>query len=392
MGNEFSNDTNNVQSKKPVPKNTKVECKYCAEEDVDYLKDFYGRSGPCKHMPSNSHYDKNYSNSDNHVFVNNRGMVLPYLPASNSIYHNKHIMSESDKITEVEIAICKDNSLNETIERHKINHNAPTNMCKDKNCYCVKKTIIASNNPNRDNRKRDLFDSISDNVQEIHKLVEIQSRRPMRSMQPMQPNQPVFNNSATSSDNSITSPYNPISIPKNLTTSIDNFATSSDMPVANNNQANPPRVTIKMAGGAKKKYNSSTSSISLSLSSDSNNFSDSSDSDDYYKQSRTKSKSVKKHKSHIDTNSSDDGIIFSDDSITTSDLYKIQGKIFDQESNSESGENSTEYGDKVDRAIDRMEMHKGIFSPESKDILGISDSDKYNKKKVNKNKKYATKK
>lgn len=385
MGNDFSSDTN-----KASPKNT--VCKYC-DEDVDYLRDIYGRTCTCKNISSDYH-NRKYSNQDNSVFVNNRGVALAYLPAMHSLNHAKNQHMMSDKITEVEIAICNANGLNETVEKHKVNKHAPNYSCGDKNCYCVKKTIISSRN---NNRKQDLFDSISDNVQEIHKLVEQQSRQPMfpgpKNIGPTYskksyPSQ-IF--SATSSDmvpanipysatspnnlnNSTTSPYNPINTPSNLTTS-----------------PGMPAVNIKMAGGAKKKANkkhNASSSLSLSLSSSSDGSSDSSDSIDY-KQSRPKSKS--KHNSKIDTNSSDDGILLSDSSITTSDLYKIQKKIFNTEPTTESGEDSMEYTEKVNRAINRMETHKGIFSSESKEILGLSDSEKYTNKKAHKNKKYAGK-
>ena len=106
--------------------------------------------------------------------------------------------------------------------------------------------------------------------------------------------------------------------------------------------------------------------------------------------------------------SSDNGLLLSNSSISTSDLYKMQKRIyssdsntepntesdtefkFDTESDTESDQESTSHTEKVNRATQRMERHKNIFSSESKEILGMnSDSFKYMKKKnIKKNQKY----
>jgi len=417
MGNENSVDIN--KTKKKSRSN---------EDDIDHLRQFYGRDDSCSKQSSamrRHHTQSDDLKSYDSVFVTKQGLTLPYMHTN---YPMLEPLSESDKITEIELIVCKPNGSNEMSEHYKVNSDTPNHDC-GKNCYCIKK-IIPSSHTTHDHSN--LFESINENVQTIHKLMESQIRQPMQ-------NKPTFDGLSSTSD----MPIFMFKHGKNLSTTSDEFKPSNHHPVRDmllspdsdvplkikqhdffidnlsstsefmyrrphhmskhmpdskpsmfsptsdafdnklhqvNNSSTSPEMQgcpMKMGGGAKPKSRTRKYSTSSSSSSDEP------------KQSRSK------HNTRIDTETSDNGLLLSNSSITTSDLYKMQSKIFGSDSmtGSASNEDSTSYTEKVNRAIDRMELHKNIFSSESKEILGLqSTSEKYHNKKPKQNDKYATKK
>jgi hypothetical protein len=87
-----------------------------------------------------------------------------------------------------------------------------------------------------------------------------------------------------------------------------------------------------------------------------------------------------------------EGFVFSDSSLSSSALYRMQSRVYGGESDSEPRSDST-YTERVGHAIKRMEFDKNLFSSESKEILGLeSSSEKYIQKKHKSNPKYQSSK
>ena len=311
------------------------------------------------------------------TFVTRSGLVLPY----ESRYPRTESMGlESDKIDEIEFMICKAGD-------------SGPHVC-GKNCYCVTKRVHGSLSPASSERLEtmsDLFSPTTDSVQTIHKLMVIQLKPPA----PHATSKPPVVLSETSD-----APVQPVKTE-------DLSATS------------PWEERSGMAGGAKNKnknknknkhYSTSSSSISaLSDSSDSSSdpLASSSDKD---KRKHNKHQNKNKNKHHKIKSSdqfSDQGLILSNSSIDTSDLYKMQSRVYgfgsDSDANSNSNSNSDfdidngpydsedsiSHTDKVNDAIKKMNLRKNIFSSESREILGLnSDSEGYMKKGKKRNPKY----
>lgn len=91
----------------------------------------------------------------------------------------------------------------------------------------------------------------------------------------------------------------------------------------------------------------------------------------------------------------EDGILFEQSDITSSDLYRMQSRVFGSETDTEYGNNDDDdnlesdydFTEQVRYAMDRINQRKTMFNSEDREILDMK-SDKFNNKNFKKNNKY----
>lgn len=162
----------------------------------------------------------------------------------------------------------------------------------------------------------------------------------------------------------------------------DTFSPTSEEPKANTQVPNQPAPTGQV-GGQKN---------------DDDTLSPTSDDDTTTTTSETKEKKKKNKKKDEDENDEDiddieiddededteDGFMIEQSDINTSDLYKMQKRIFRSDTDTEDN-----YTDKVRDAMNTYNQRRKLFDSEDQDILGMnSTTDDYIKRPTNRNYKY----
>jgi hypothetical protein len=291
--------------------------------DVDHLKDFYGRDENSRRGKSPNKNSPSCQSQTQTLYIH--GMALPYMkPEPNVPTESRpNYHIDSEPITEVEMMVCGPEG-QELSEHYKLH---PDMHKCGPNCYCLKKVILPHQG------------SMGNHMQQIHQMVSKELHRDL---------QPLDGFSPTSS-------------------------TAFDMQAPVRMQGGPVRMQggpVRMQGGNKSKKSKTPKVQRYSTSTTSTSDSSSFNSPDL-----------------TTTSSSSEGFVFSNSSLSTADLYRMQSRVNGIDSDSAS-EGST-YTERVGRAISKMEFDKNLFSSESKEILGMeSSSANYMNKKPKVNPKY----
>ena len=91
-----------------------------------------------------------------------------------------------------------------------------------------------------------------------------------------------------------------------------------------------------------------------------------------------------------DEDITEDGLLFDQSDITSSDLYRIQSRVFGSETDTEDNlESDIGFTEKVEAAMNQANRRKKMFDSEDRDILNMnSPTDRYLRKPFRKNNKY----
>lgn len=344
----------------------KPKCQYCPQGDIDDINVFYGRDKKCCHDASSKKFNDYYEkNKHNDMYMDQKKLPRDY---------RRRNPLMSDDITEIEIIVVGADG-KEKVERHMIDQSHYTKYGKSNSAGLGPESMR----------------SINKNVQEIRKIIGQGLSNPSSNFLAMSPelnrNDIVIETDKTPQTKRVVRNDNAFIISDD---NMDEIIKRQNEPLSATSPGLPTANTQKMAGGARRKPRFSTSTTDSS-DSDSDTFEFSTEK--RHKQSRIKSKK--------------DKIIISDGEITSADLHRMQRQIYDQNESS-SGEfgsdnfndsdisseeyaftDSNERAERNNKAYSRAEKHKDLFDTESREILGLSSSDKYMKPATKKSSKYA---
>lgn len=92
---------------------------------------------------------------------------------------------------------------------------------------------------------------------------------------------------------------------------------------------------------------------------------------------------------NIEDETTENGLFLEQSDITSSDLYRMQSRLFDSETETENINSDIDFTEKVRDAMDRISKRKALFNSEDREILDMkSSTDRYSKKTYKKNSKY----
>ena len=361
MGND------NSTSKRPTKKS--------ASDNIDYLKEFYGKDHWNKKRSTSKNtiiftspqyvnpYPRNYDS-----FMDYSGVALPYESRYSSPYIKDNFF-ESDTPAEIEFVIYSTADGSQSHSPSKEKHISPQHDWYQRS-------------PQGTHTKMNKMEEIGSRIHKLHNLIEKQidsaehNHLPDMSLSTTPENKFISTNKSDygMSTSEVRPDFNKL---QNV---------CSDTSSSENEEVNKRLYKLHVihggADGGKKKKHLTDEKLSTD---------DSVSSDMLYNNKKTK---------HL---SSSSGIEFTDSSVDSADLIRMRNKVFDVNgfdsdlsedaglgSDSKSKSDSESHTEKVDRALRRMNQSKHMLSSESKEILGLnSDSAKYfEKKNHKKNEKY----
>ncbi len=235
-------------------------------DDIDYLNQFYGKDNSKK----TSSRKNIISGSQHSIFLSDSGLLLPYVSRYPIYPIGTNPTYESDVPTQIELVVYEQQG-KETVEKYKVQTGTPNHKC-GKNCYCMEKTIIKPFGESSSAEHMDFFESVSQNVQQLHKLIEKQVKQ----------SNPLSNLSTTPNENlSSTSdvfPNEMANVPMSMTSSTlpqrsaittgkinkpfgmssTSSAFQNDMgqvPLSATSQDAQSVLAVKMSGGSNRKKN-----------------------------------------------------------------------------------------------------------------------------------------
>ena len=354
-------------------------------ENVDFLAEFYGKdTEPSEHVwDSNYHYydraDKIYNRTQRNpniyiekhtdIYIDpERGIALPYESpkygtqaseySSQDLTTSGYNPTTSENPKYIEFIVCKGDLHDFRREKYAVNKDQPDHECRA-NCECIEQIIKIE----KINNKLIMSPlSVSPTSSEPGRSPKICGAHGRESMQGG-----ANVNMTSESPEEITDSDE---INDEAFSETSDISTTDTTPI---NKPNPQKKNKKKFSGSNDNINADDLELEDVVDDDAIIDDETDDDDDDLEGIE-------------DEDITEDGLIIDQSDISSSDLYRMNSRIFGSETDTENDEEFTEM---VAQAMDKANQRKTLFDSEDKDILNMnSSSEKYTQKRTQKNNKY----